>query len=220
MPPLVEQFLGFLAAFLVGGIPFGFLVAKGRAGIDIREHGSGNIGATNVGRVLGLPYFFLVFVLDFLKGALPVLASIGIQESQRDASGMISANALYLPEVAALAAVLGHLFPIYLRFRGGKGVATTIGALLPLAPIPLICGLVTWCLLVLTTRMVSVGSIGFAIVFAVAHFLFVSAPFARESLGLTVLVLAAACLVIVRHRENISRILRGTESKVRLPWAK
>lgn len=220
MPLLGEQFLGFLAAFLVGGIPFGYLVAKARAGIDIREQGSGNIGATNVGRVLGLPYFFLVFILDFLKGALPVLAALWFQASQRDAGDTLPTSALYLPESAALASVLGHLYPIYLRFRGGKGVATTIGALLPLAPIPLLCGLFAWCLLVLTTRMVSLGSIGFAIVFAVAHFLFTASPFSRESLGLTVLVLSASLLVIVRHRENLGRILRGTESKVRLPWAK
>lgn len=214
------RFIAQLIAFLIGGVPFGFIVAKIKAGIDIRQYGSGNIGATNVGRTLGLRYFFLVFVLDFLKGALPVAAAVWFQSKFGAPGSEQYDQYLFLPELVAFGTVMGHLFPIYLNFQGGKGVATSIGALIVLAPWQIFFGLIAWVLLVLTTRMVSVGSIGFALTFAISQFVLTDQPFAIANLGLTILVLVAAFLVIIRHRENIGRILRGTESKVRLPWAK
>lgn len=214
------RFIAQLIAFLIGGIPFGFLVAKIVAGIDIRQFGSGNIGATNVGRTLGLRYFFIVFVLDFLKGALPVAAALWVQGAYGGERSDYYDQYLFLPELVAFGTVMGHLFPIYLNFQGGKGVATSIGALIVLAPWQITIGLLAWVVLVLATRMVSVGSIGFALTFAISHFVLTKQPFSVAHLGLTVLVIVAALLVIVRHRENIGRIARGTESKVRLPWAK
>lgn len=215
------RFIAMLIGFLVGGIPFGYLVAKIKAGIDIRAHGSGNIGATNVGRVLGLPFFFLVFALDFLKGAGPVHLATLWQDSHRGAPGTEAyRECLFLPEAVGLACVLGHLFPIYLNFQGGKGVATTIGVLVILVPWPTAWGLVAWAGLVLLTRMVSIGSIGFAVIFAASYFALEPEPAGVERLGLSALVVLAAILIIVRHRENIRRILGGTESKVRLPWTK
>ena len=110
-----------LAGYLVGAVPFGYLVARAR-GVDIFKHGSGNIGATNVGRVLGRPFGVLVFVLDFAKGALPVVAARALAPHY-----VVNLRSEELGVVAGLAAVLGHLFPVYLRFHGGKGVATAAG---------------------------------------------------------------------------------------------
>src|SRR5947209_7857227 len=126
------SFLGCVAlgSYLVGAIPFGYLIGRAR-GVDIFEHGSGNIGATNVGRVLGRRFGILVFLLDFAKGALPVLMAArlcGLTELEVPAQS--------LEVTAGLAAFLGHLFPVYLRFRGGKGVATGAGVVAMLLPVP------------------------------------------------------------------------------------
>ena len=123
--------LSIRAAYLIGAIPFGYLVARLR-GVDIFAHGSGNIGATNVGRALGRRFGVLVFALDFAKGALSVALAIWLRLGDR------------IEVAAALAAFLGHLFPIYLKFRGGKGVATGAGAVFVLLPIPALAGLVVW----------------------------------------------------------------------------
>src|SRR5215471_19196901 len=145
--------LTLLLSYLIGAIPFGYLVARGR-GVDILKQGSGNIGATNVGRVLGRPFGVLVFLLDFAKGAVPALlarlwASRYALELPPDS----------LPVAAAVAAFLGHLFPIYLRFRGGKGVATAAGAVSVLLPGPALTALVTWLAVVLASRYVSLASL-------------------------------------------------------------
>ena len=121
MTPKFLATLAVVAAYLIGSIPFAYLVAYGVKGIDIRTVGSGNVGATNVGRVLGLRYFFLVFGLDLLKGLLPTL---GFPYALRAATGRPIPG---LEVLVALATILGHNFPIYLNFRGGKGVATKIG---------------------------------------------------------------------------------------------
>lgn len=222
---LVGQVLG----YLIGGIPFGYLVTRWKSGEDIRRQGSGNIGATNVGRVLGVRYFVLVFVLDFCKGALPVLAALALRRQ-----GDLLAT--YLPEAVGFAAILGHIFPIYLNMRGGKGVATTIGVLVCLAPIATFVGLATWVILVLITRTISIGSIGFAVALIVTHFLTTAAPFSTTTriLGsdpataeivwpnaaLSTVIVLVAVLVIVRHVGNIRRILLGTEPRIQLPWTK
>src|SRR5262245_60353179 len=117
-----------LGAYLVGSIPFGLIIGWLVAGKDVRQWGSGNIGATNVGRMLGFRWFIVVFLLDALKAVVPVLVAAAIQ---RTLGG--SKAALYLPETAALAAVLGHMFPLWLGFKGGKGVATSAGAVFALA---------------------------------------------------------------------------------------
>src|SRR6516164_7300951 len=124
-----------LASYLLGSIPFGYLVARWK-GVDILHQGSGNIGATNVGRVLGKRLGILVFVLDFAKGALPTAAARWAEQAQNPGT-----QTDVLPVVAGLAAFVGHMFPVYLRFRGGKGVATGAGVVTVLLPLPALAGL-------------------------------------------------------------------------------
>src|SRR5437868_10015599 len=142
-----------LVAYLVGAIPFGYLVAR-RRGVDLFAHGSGNIGATNVGRVLGRRFGILVFILDFLKGALPTLAATLLDRTTQP-----DLPADTLPVTAGLAAFLGHLFPIYLRFRGGKGVATGAGVVAVLLPLPTIGAVAVWVAAVAAWRYVSLASV-------------------------------------------------------------
>jgi glycerol-3-phosphate acyltransferase PlsY len=178
-------------------------------GKDIRNEGSGNIGATNVGRVLGFKFFVVVFLLDLLKGVLAVLAATAVQRMQND-----SAATLYMPEVAALAAVLGHVFPVYLHFKGGKGVATSVGVLLALAWQPAVAGIVCFLVLFGLTRYVSAGSIGFAITFAVVYFHLVQDPWRMELRAKTLLAVAAPLVIVVAHRGNIVRLLQGRENRI------
>ena len=142
----LEYFIVPAAAYLIGAIPFGYLIGR-LHGIDIRKVGSGNIGATNVTRTVGKIQGKICFLLDFLKGALPValVNSVFMQDT---------AN---LALAAGLAVILGHIFPIYLKFRGGKGVATAAGVALALAPYPLLCALLVWLVTFLTTRYVSLS---------------------------------------------------------------
>src|SRR5262245_15889454 len=141
-----------LAAYLVGAVPFGYLVARAR-GVDIFQHGSGNIGATNVGRVLGRKFGVLVFLLDFAKGALPAAVAAGLAGR----AGNLPPDTL--PVAAGLAAFLGHLFPVYLRFHGGKGVATGAGVVAVLLPLPAAGALVAWVVVLCLTRYVSLASV-------------------------------------------------------------
>jgi glycerol-3-phosphate acyltransferase PlsY len=196
-------------AYLVGGIPFGLLVGKLAAGKDVRKEGSGNIGATNVGRVLGFKWFVVVFGLDLLKGVAAVAVAAAVQRSFE-----VSSATFYLPEVAALAAVLGHVFPIYLNFKGGKGVATSVGVLLALEWQPALAGLVCFLVLFGLTRYVSVGSIGFAVVFAASYFWFVAEPWRLERRARTVLALVAPLVIVAAHRGNIVRLMQGRENRI------
>src|SRR5262249_5876528 len=152
----------FLASYLLGAVPFGWLVARAR-GVDIVKHGSGNIGATNVGRILGKKYGVLVFLLDFAKGAVPVAVAklLPAADVPREA----------LTVAAGVAAFLGHLFPVYLRFRGGKGVATGAGVVAVLVPVPALAAFLPWLVVVFATRYMSVASISAALAICVAHFL-------------------------------------------------
>ena len=196
-------------SYLVGGVPFGLLVGFWASGKDVREFGSGNIGATNVGRFLGFKFFVIVFLLDLLKGVLPVLAASLVQWKCHD-----SVTTLYLPEVAALAAVLGHVFPVYLHFKGGKGVATSVGVLLALTWQPALAGLVCFLVLFGVTRYVALGSIGFAITFAATYFLLVQDPWQTGLRAKTILAVAAPLVIVFAHRSNIVRLLQGRESRI------
>lgn len=210
------RFLAQLIGYLLGSIPFGYLIARSK-GVDIRTQGSGNIGATNVGRVLGFRFFVLVFLLDFMKGALPVALFLLLQRYDPDPQSAWHLRYLYTPELAGFAAILGHMFPIYLGFRGGKGVATTIGVIVLIAPWAALWGLAAWVFSLLMFRMVSVSSILFAVVFVFAHLTDTRIdPYARDQLGVTVFVLVVALLIIVSHHKNIGRIVAGREPKVRL----
>ncbi len=207
IPPLAASALAVAASYLIGSIPFGYVVARAVRGIDIRTVGSGNLGATNVGRVLGRPYFFLVLLLDGLKGFLPALGFPWLAE------GLAGALSVDLPVLVGLAAILGHTFPVYLGFRGGKGVATSLGVVLALDPIScavavLVFGVVlwAWCYVSLASL---VGGVGFA----VAHFVRDRAPFSREHIAMSLFSIAVVGLLVVRHRSNLSRILAGTENR-------
>lgn len=201
-----------VAAYLVGAIPFGYLVAKAARGIDIREHGSKNIGATNVGRVMGLKWFFVVFLLDFLKAAIPVsLLAYGylpaLVPEGWPASGIAA--------LAGLSILLGNMFPIYLNFRGGKGAATGTGVMLPLAPIPLLAALVVFLVTFLISRYVSLGSILAALALIITQLGWHrSDAFLGEAAPVTWLCLIGATLLIYRHRTNIVRLWQGTENKI------
>ena len=215
--------LSILAAYLIGSIPFGVLLARTR-GVDIRAHGSKNIGATNVGRVLGKTLGGLCFVLDVGKGAAPVLVAGIVCDVLGRGPAELRHVDMSLWMAVAAAAVLGHMCSIFLRFAGGKGVATSFGAMLamwPLLTLPAIAALVTWYAILRLTRYVSLSSIlatlslpiwylariipasGENIIPAIAH---ASPPL--------IVTAAMALLVVYRHRANIARLRRGEEPKV------
>jgi glycerol-3-phosphate acyltransferase PlsY len=183
-------------AYLLGSVPFSFLVARFFGVPDVREVGSGNVGATNVMRSAGKAAGILAFALDASKGAIAALAA------QRLASGPV------LPPLAAAAAVLGHMFPVWLGFRGGKGVATGAGAFLPLAPLATAAAISAFVLTALATRYVSLGSVVGTLTLAAAAFL----TGAHPALAWSATVIGA--LVVFKHRANLERIVRGTESRV------
>ncbi len=192
-----------LIAYLFGAIPFGYLVARAQ-GVDILRQGSGNIGATNVGRVLGRRWGLLVFALDFAKGALPVIVAGQL------ASG---SQAQLLPVAAGVAAFLGHLFPIYLRFRGGKGVATAGGVVAVLVPVPFLAAFLTWLTVFVSSRTMSLASLLAAGVLCLVRLAFTPAPWAPDAWVVTTFCLAAAALVVARHHANIRLLLSGTENR-------
>lgn len=199
------------ASYLLGAVPFGYLIGRWAKGIDIRQHGSGNIGATNLGRTVGWKWFPLALALDFAKGALPVaLVSHG---------GLpLEAAPLAVQETAAcagLAAMLGHLFSVYLGFKGGKGVATGAGVIGVLLPWPTLFACAAFGLCLVATRYVSLSSIVAAVALAGARFAMVGADaFGKEQWPATALVLVGALLIIWRHRSNVRRLLAGTEPKL------
>jgi len=211
MPPVAIALLLLLAAYLVGGIPFGYLIGQLK-GVDLFAAGSGNIGATNAGRVLGRKVGILVFVLDFLKGAIPVAAVLPLAKAIDPATLMALGSPEILQASAAALAFLGHLFPIYLRFRGGKGVATSAGALFVLVPGPAVAAIVTWVAVVLASRYVSLASLAAASALVIARFLGVSSPLESPSMAATLFCVAAAAMVYVRHRANVKRLINGTEN--------
>lgn len=191
------QYLVFLISYLCGAIPFGVIIGKLR-GVDVRAVGSGNIGTTNVYRTLGPAAGITVFVLDVLKGlAAPWLARLLLGH---DASVAIA--------LCALIAVLGHTFSLFLNFKGGKGIATGLGAVLGLSPIPALLCFALWGAVVLLTRMISAGSIVAALAVPVA-FAISGAPL--PSLIVVSLIAAVACY---KHVPNMKRIVAGTEPKL------
>ncbi len=205
--------------FAAGSIPFGLILGRAK-GIDIREHGSKNIGATNVGRVLGRKYGFLCFALDALKGAVPVLAVwfvlVPAHPEQTNLVGM-------LMPLVGIAAILGHVYSPWVGFRGGKGVATSFGALLamwPLMTFPALGALVVWIIVLKLFRFVSLASmcaaLSLPILLAVRAFVITGANSSPVDavLPLLIAVTALAFLVIWKHRANITRLRAGTEPRV------
>lgn len=204
MHPAFALTLVALISYLIGAIPFGYLVAR-RRGVDLFQAGSGNIGATNVGRVLGRRFGILVFVLDFLKGAIPAaVASALFAEHDANLAGVL----------AGVGAFLGHLFPVYLRFRGGKGVATGAGVVVVLLPLPAVGALLTWVTVVAAFRYVSLASILASVTLCVVHLAQSREPWGEE-LILTSFCFFAGAAVLLRHQSNLRRLLRGTENQLK-----
>jgi glycerol-3-phosphate acyltransferase PlsY len=186
------------ASYLVGAIPTSYLAGRLFRGIDLREHGSRNLGATNLYRTLGWRYAIPVGLFDIAKGAVPVLLfAPRVSDSQLFALG------------CGLAAVVGHVFSVFVGWRGGKGVATAAGVMLGLTPAALGVSLVVWLVLVYSTGYVSLGSIAAAAVFPLAVFL-LEHPDRPEILWIDV---ALAAAIIWLHRANIRRLLKGTEHR-------
>jgi glycerol-3-phosphate acyltransferase PlsY len=199
-----------VAAYLVGSIPFGLLVARAK-GVDIRAHGSGNIGATNVGRVLGRKFGVLVFALDFLKGvvAVALVPTVGVGWL---ADGAEVARAGVAVGCAA-AAFVGHLFPVWLGFRGGRGVAVGAGAVAVLTPGPFLLALVLFAAVLSASRYMSLASLAGVGMLVVSYLVSAAAPWSNDALPLTLFLLIGGAAVVVRHLPNLARLLRGSEHR-------
>jgi len=195
-----------VGAYLLGSIPFGYLAGH-FAGIDIRTAGSGNVGATNVVRVLGKRYGYPVFALDFLKGFGAVKISMLIATA--------AAPNFNSPEIfgviAALCSVLGHSYPPWLKFKGGKGVSTAAGAILGLIPVAALIGIAVWLVVFWFTRYVSLASVTAAVVLPL---LILVISWGKENAQVVFYFsVCVAVVVIWRHRSNLSRLMRGTEPR-------
>lgn len=188
-----------VAAYLVGAFPTSFVVARTVRGIDLRQHGSGNLGATNAFRVLGWRAATPIFIIDILKGFAPAFWFPQIDGNVSPLWALVYGTA----------AIIGHVFSVYVRFKGGKGVATGAGVFLALAPLAVLGGLVVWLALVLLTGYVSLASISAAALLPV----FVALTGAPAAVLVLSLLLAA--FVVFAHRANIGRLMRGEEHRFR-----
>ena len=234
--PTWQWLIALILAYLLGSVPFGLIIGLAH-GVDIRDSGSGNIGATNLGRTIGKKWGAICFILDMLKGALPViifgyLAGVlgGLDTfrglAPRPEDQPTSLQLLQWVSVGG-AAVIGHVFPLYLKFKGGKGVATGFGAMIAMWPeltAPVIAALFVWYLVLKATRYVGIASCAAAISLPAWYILW-RIPKAPESFSHVVhyvgrgwpVILATsllALLVVFRHRGNIKRVLDGTENKI------
>ena len=195
----MTPFIAVVVAYLVGGIPFGYLLVRWKTGGDVREKGSGNIGATNVLRTTGRAIAVATLVLDIAKGVFAVWL----------ADRLSGGSPLWM-SLAALAVMAGHAFPIFLRFQGGKAVASFVGAFLYLTPIPMLAALLIFIIVVAATRQISMGSIVAAGALPLATWMIEHPP------SIVILAtLVAAVFLIYRHRANIDRIRSGTENVFR-----
>ncbi len=199
-------------AYLLGAVPFAMILAK-LHGVDIRSVGSGNVGATNLSRALGKKWGYVCFVLDVLKGLMPMLAA-------KVFVTQVTTGNLALWLAVGSAAILGHIFPVYLKFRGGKGVATSFGVVLGLYPyftLPGLIAFVLWASAVLIWKYISLASILAAVAFPVslASLILLNDDWRIDTLWpLFIVAILMPALVIYRHRSNIARLLKGTESKI------
>jgi glycerol-3-phosphate acyltransferase PlsY len=195
--------LAIILSYLVGSIPAGYIVGRLFKGIDIRDYGSGNIGFTNALRVLGVVPGIIVLLADVGKGAAAVLAISRL--------GGLQTNALipYLPALCGASAIAGHIWTVFLKFRGGKGVATSLGIFTSLSPLAGLVSLGVWIIVVAITRYVSLGSMLLCISFCVVVFV----TSGEYIWGIRILALAVTAIVIYKHKGNIQRLIRGEERK-------
>ena len=193
-----------VVAYLVGGIPFGFLIGKAR-GVDVRTVGSKNIGATNVFRTVGKKWGLIAFACDVLKGLLPTLAA-----------RYFASDPSWLPLAVGVMCVLGHMLTPYMKFKGGKGVATAFGMLIGLAPALVGTAFALFALVFALSHYISLGSCSAAAFLMVAVWFPILGTEGYRNLPQCILVTLIAAFVIFKHRANIGRLLSGTESKIYL----
>ena len=198
------MFVGLPAfAYLLGSIPWGVVLTRIFTSVDIRQQGSGNIGTTNVSRVAGSTLGLLTFTGDVLKGAVPVFLAFILAGKNQSAGDLLLA-------VVALAAFFGHLYPLFMKFKdGGKGVATCAGCFVVLSPLACLSALLTFIAVLFSSKRVSAGSL------AAAAILPCAAWFSTDSLQITVSAVIMAVFIFMRHRDNIKRLVSGTEPKFR-----
>ena len=201
----MKEFLLIILAYLIGSVPTALIISKRFFGIDIREYGSGNMGATNAFRILGPKFGTIIMVLDILKGMLAV--------------GLFYFLPYYLTNELertnfmmglGLAAVLGHIFPIFANFKGGKGVATLLGMLIAVQPVVAVCCVAVFVIVLFTTRYVSLSSILGAIMLPIS----VLWIWNEHELSYRIFALLVAFLVIITHQKNISRLIKGRENRI------
>ena len=197
-------------AFLVGGIPFGYLVGGAVLKDDIRKHGSGNIGATNVTRLLGWKWGVFVLFLDALKGLLPTLTTkLFLQDGANPE--LLNLGVI----LAGISCIVGHIYPIWLRLKGGKGVATSLGVILVIAPLASGIALATFLLVFAATRIVGLASVVSVTAFSVAQLVLMgNTALMVEHLPMTLFSTIIPALIVWKHRSNIVRMLRGDEQKM------
>lgn len=193
MEQLIAQLIWLGISYLIGAIPFGLIIAKSKQGIDLRQVGSGNIGATNVARTCGFFYGLCTFLLDMLKGIISVAIAF-----------KLSANSVFI-SLAAISVILGHMYSVFLNYNGGKGVATTIGIYLILNPCALIISAIISLLIIYLTGYVSLGSI--ILVMVMVIFMLFQKGFIYFILSLIIML-----LVINKHKDNVVRVLKGQEN--------
>ena len=191
-----------LLAYLFGSLPIGLLVGRMVKGIDVRDYGSGNIGASNVWRIMGPVWGTAVFLFDFCKGYFPTVLTTRLAEHNVSITP-------WLPVVVGLAAIMGHNFSPFLRFKGGKGVATSLGVVFGLDPIAAVAGFVFWGLCLSITRYISVSSMIAAVITSCVLIFF------HHDLPHVLFAILVALFVVLKHRPNIARLKAGTEPKVR-----
>jgi glycerol-3-phosphate acyltransferase PlsY len=202
-------------AYVIGSIPFGLIVGKTK-GIDVRIAGSGNIGATNVGRLLGKKFFFIVFTLDLAKSLVPMLIASWIM---RHGEVGLTRQTYLLWLGVGFATVIGHMFSVFLKFKGGKGVATSAGMMLGLWPyytLPGAAAIVLFIIVFYIWRYISLGSISAATAFPILYILFGlwrGWPVLGEQLPLLIFACVIAGLIVYKHRANISRLMKGVEPR-------
>ncbi len=209
MPPIVVEILLLIVSYLLGSVPNALIISKTFKGIDIREHGSKNMGATNVLRVLGFKYGIIVFFLDALKaGIIIILFKVGIFSLDKYCHFPLLTYGLF--------AVIGHLFPVFAKFKGGKGVACSAGIICSYAPLVAIPTLLIFLIVVLITKYVSLGSI-LAVTTAVV-FSILTPVFMNKKIDWILVIVCLIVLIIflITHRTNIKRLIKGEESKISL----
>ena len=206
MQNLLEYVCVAISGYLLGSVPWAFIIGR-LNGIDIREHGSRNVGATNVNRVLGKKWGVSCFLLDFLKGLLPILA----------VKSLSNVNILHQPEfdivIIASSAVAGHMWPLFLKFRGGKGISTIAGIILAIAPLSLLTAGTAWVLIFHFSRYVSLASVSAAFILPLSAWSFAALGWSETAIPPLIMLSVLSALAVIRHRGNIKRLLNGTENK-------